>query len=157
MGHHPLQIFLERRADGDDRQALRYSVEDLKVIAHHDIGFAAEQELHAVDLWPAHLDRDIEPGLIVKAGGFGLIKAAVLGLGVPAGEKRYLVGSVGGANREQYGRGGSHQDKAQSRHGVSCHCCGCRWCKPCTMRASTPLDSTVRELNDNKSIKFRFE
>jgi hypothetical protein len=29
--------------------------------------------------------------------------------------------------------------------------------KLCTMRASTPLDSTVRELNDNKSIKFRFE
>jgi hypothetical protein len=29
--------------------------------------------------------------------------------------------------------------------------------KPCMMRASTPLDSTVRELNGNKSIKFRFE
>jgi hypothetical protein len=30
-------------------------------------------------------------------------------------------------------------------------------CEPCMMRASTPLDSTVRELNGNKSIKFRLE
>jgi hypothetical protein len=29
--------------------------------------------------------------------------------------------------------------------------------KPCMMRASTALDSNVRELNGNKSIKFRFE
>jgi hypothetical protein len=116
---------LERRADGDDGQALRYPVEDLKVIAHHDVGFAAEQKLHAVNLRSAHLDRDIEPGLIVKAGGFGLIKAAVLGLRVPAGEKRHLVGCFRRAERKQERCSGSHAGSAGSRHGVSCHCCGC--------------------------------
>ena len=92
VGHDSLQIELERRRDGDDREALLQHLEDLEIVAHHEVGLAGQQELHAVDLRAAHLERDIEPSLLVKPGRLGLIEAAVLGLCEPAREKRHLVG-----------------------------------------------------------------
>jgi hypothetical protein len=68
--------------------------QDLQVVAHHEVGLASEQELRAVDLRTAHLERDIEPRLLVEPRCLGLIEAAVFRLGKPAGEKGDLVGGV---------------------------------------------------------------
>jgi hypothetical protein len=96
MSHHALKVFLERRRDGDDRQALGEGIEHLKVVAHHHVGLAAKQKLHGVDLRAAHLDRHVEAGLLVEARGLSLVEAAVLGLGEPAGQEGHLVGSLRG-------------------------------------------------------------
>ena len=101
MRHDALKVFLERRRDGDDRQALGDRVQHLEIVAHHHVGFAGEQKLQAVDLRAAHLDGDVEAGLLVNPGGLGLIEAAVLGLRVPTGQKGDLVRSVRGAGDER--------------------------------------------------------
>ena len=80
---------------------LRDRVQHLEVVAHHDVGFAGEQQLQAVHLRAAHLDRDVEAGLLVEARGLRLVEAAVLGLGVPAGEEGDLVGGVRGAGEQR--------------------------------------------------------
>ena len=66
-------------------------LEHLEIVAHHHVGLAGEQELHAVHLRAAHLDGDVEPGLFVEPGRLGLVEPAMLGLGIPAGEKGDLV------------------------------------------------------------------
>ena len=91
VGHHPLQVVLERGRHGDRGQALLDRLEHLDVVAHDRVGLAREQELQAVDLGPAHTDLDVEAGLLVEAGGLGLVEAAVLGLGVPARQEDDLV------------------------------------------------------------------
>ena len=93
VGHDALQIELERGPDGDDRQPLFEHLEDLEIVAHHEVGLAGEQQLRAVDLGTAHLERDVEPGLLVKPGRLGLVKPAMLGLREPTREERDLVGA----------------------------------------------------------------
>ena len=119
MGHDALKVFLERRRDGDDRQALRDRIQHLEVVAHHHVGFAGEQKLHPVHLRAAHLDGHIEAGLLVNSRGLGLIEAAMLGLRVPAGEKCDLVGGIGGAGDQRQSCGGGKTCNAKARHGVS--------------------------------------
>ena len=115
----------------------------------------------AVDLRAAHLDRDVEPGLLVEAGGLGLIEAAVLGLRVPARQEGHLVGGVGAATGEQRERGSSGKRRQCGMRDMVCP-----WSLLLLnrrLRASLdadpqrPLDSTMRKLNVYKSIKFRLE
>jgi hypothetical protein len=82
-----LQIELIDSADRDRRQSLLETVQHLDVVADDDVGVAAAQQLHPVDLRSAHLDVDVEPGFLVEPGGFGLIEAAVLRLGEPVREE----------------------------------------------------------------------
>ena len=99
MGHHSLQIELERCPDSRHRQALLDRLEHCEVVSHHEVGFPGEQELHAIDLRPAHLDRRIEPSPFIEPGRLGLIEPAVLGLCKPAREKGDFVGR--GSRRDQ--------------------------------------------------------
>jgi hypothetical protein len=93
--HHSLQIELKRRPDRNDRQSLLQHLQDLQVVAHHEVGFPGEQQLHAVDLGTAHLESDVEAGLFIQTRRLGLIEAAMLGLSEPTGKERHLVGSRG--------------------------------------------------------------
>src|SRR5262249_3866366 len=70
-----------------------------------------------VDLRAAHLDRDLEPLLLVEAGGLGLIEAAMLGLRVPAGEEGDLVCGRRRAGDQGERRGGSEACDAGAGHG----------------------------------------
>ncbi len=106
--HHALQVVLERCRDGGDGKALLQRFQHLEVVAHHHIGLAGEEELHAVDLRAAHPDGDVEPGLLIEPGRLGLVEAAMLRLREPAGEEGDLVGGAGRAGHEKRGneRGG---------------------------------------------------
>src|SRR5262249_58787872 len=67
--------------------ALVDAVEDGDSVADDDVGLAAEQQLHAVELSIALPQLDVESGLLVKPGRQRLIEAAMLGLGKPVGEQ----------------------------------------------------------------------
>jgi hypothetical protein len=91
---------------------------DLNVVAHEHVGLAAEQQLHAVDLGPAHLDGHVEAGLFVKPGRLGLVEAAVLGLGEPTRQEHDLVAGDAGVRKRgdrEYRCHGSEQ-RAQEGH-----------------------------------------
>ncbi len=112
MGHHALQVELERGADRDQGKALLQRLEHLEVVAHHHVGFAGEQELHAVHLGTAHLDGDVEPGLLVEAGRLRLVEPAMLGLGEPARQEGHLVGGGRCAGRSEE-TGKRREDEAE--------------------------------------------
>ena len=98
-------------ADRHDRQPLLERLEHLEIVTHHEVGLAGKQQLHAVDLRPAHLDGDVEPGLLVEPGRLGLVEAAMLGLREPAGEEGDLVG---GMNRRRK-QDSTHSDRGCDR------------------------------------------
>jgi len=92
----------------------------LQVVAHGDVVLAGQQQLQHVDLRAAHLDGDVQPVLLVRAFGQGLVEAAVFGLGVPVRAEDELVGGRGGL-----GVGLEGQDQGQggqeARHGGVFH------------------------------------
>lgn len=124
MRHDTLEIELKRRADRDDGQPVLDRRERLQIVSHHHIGIAAGEELQAVDLRATHLEVDVETGLFVESGRFGLIESAVLGLGEPTSEKAQLVS---GAHRARKGDAGRDRrrytgDRLTSRLGRALHC-----------------------------------
>jgi hypothetical protein len=87
----PLQVVLEGGGDRDRREARLERLQHLEVVAHVHVGLAGHHELHAVHLRPAHADRDVEAVLPIEACRERLVKAAVLGLRVPAREESDFV------------------------------------------------------------------
>jgi hypothetical protein len=92
-------ILLERRTHRHHRQVLLHQLDGLQVVAHHQVGLPGEQQLHHVDLRPAHADFDVEPVLAIRSLGHRLIEAAVLGLRQPVGQEHDLGRALGRGER----------------------------------------------------------
>src|SRR6201999_880301 len=77
-----------------------------------DVGLTAGEELQAVHLRSAHLDRYVQPGFLIQAGRFRLVEAAMLRLGEPTGQE----GDLGGGLCRTRQNGGRTQRGAPSQH-----------------------------------------
>ena len=82
---------LEHGSDGHRMHPGLPGLQRLTVVAKGTIGLTGSHQLHDVDLRAAHFNLDIETGVLIQPGGLGLVKPAVLGLGIPVGEKRKLL------------------------------------------------------------------
>nr|AIF26930.1 putative nitrate/sulfonate/bicarbonate family ABC transporter substrate-binding protein [uncultured bacterium fosmid pJB190D12_contig I] len=100
------RVLLERRTDRDDGHVLLDRGEDLQTVTHRDVDPSGGEELQAVHLRAAHADRHVEAVLAVRALGYRLVEAAVLGLREPVGREQQPVLRVGdAAAREDGGKG----------------------------------------------------
>jgi hypothetical protein len=112
------RVLLERRGDRDDRHVLLDGRERLQPVGHRDVDLSRGEQLQAVDLRPAHPDRDVEVVLPVDAFRDRLVEAAVLGLREPVGGEHDAVGRLrmrGEGRREHGGDGGEEAKRAGHR------------------------------------------
>ncbi len=126
--HQPDQVGLEAGEDRLDRRALLDAAEDGDVVAHDHVGFAAEEELHAVELRVALPQLHVEPGLLVEPRCRRLVEAAVLGLGKPVGEHAQLGRGARRPRAQERGAAERHPSHNQPppgdvAHDVALSCC----------------------------------
>ncbi|VFT76978.1 Uncharacterised protein [Klebsiella aerogenes] len=91
MGDKHRRRVLEHGSDGHRMHPGLPGLQRLTVVAKGTIGLTGSHQLHDVDLRAAHFNLDIETGVLIQPGGLGLVKPAVLGLGIPVGKKRKLL------------------------------------------------------------------
>ena len=91
MRNQRLRVALKGGGHGCDRHALLYCLDCTDGVAHGKVALAGHQQLHAVDLWTAHLDGHIQTVFLIQAGGLGLIEPTVFGLGIPVGTEYDFV------------------------------------------------------------------
>ena len=71
VNHQRLGIFLEKCRDRHQWNTLIHRIEGLKGIAHDEIHCTTHQQLHVIDLGPAHPDGDIETVFLVDPQSLG--------------------------------------------------------------------------------------
>ena len=88
MRHQALRVFLEAGHDGDIAGTCLGEVERSETVrANREIDRSGREKLHVVDRGAALADGHVETRLLVKAQSEGFIKTAVLGFGLPVGDK----------------------------------------------------------------------
>ena len=109
------RVLLERRGDRRQRHVLLDRRQHLQAVGHRDVELAGGEQLQAVDLRPAHPDRDVEPVLPVRAFRQRLVEAPVLRLREPVGGEHDAIlrgAGAGPRNHEKRGTGASEPDGA---------------------------------------------
>ena len=82
---------LEHGGDGYRMHPGLPGLQRLAVVAKGAVRLAGRHQLHDVGLRAAHFNLDIKSGVLIQPGGLGLVKTAMLRLGIPVGEKRELL------------------------------------------------------------------